>query len=376
MTRDDTPKSPLRRARERVGWTQGQARRRFAQAVRDHGGQPPSDESLKRMFAYWENGSRAVTLPLYRRAFERIYQTSAELLGFAPADDTGRIEQLRTEAFDLYDVDAELVDLFESQTQGLRMLDRRLGTTGLAAQAQLHVTQIGEVLRRSIGGQRPQLARALAAAAGLAGWQMLDRGDVRASWDLHDVARTAAQDCGDPVILAHVTAQSGNVLLDAGKPQEAGQLVAAAREQLDRRTPALVGAWLAAADAETAAAAGDTARTHQQLDAAATLLDRSDSGVDEFPYLMLNTAHLARWRGHCLARLGETEAIDYLTAALDGAGDSVRAATGLHVDLAYALHRAGKHAAARDQVATATDMADRYGSARQRARLRRLLPQG
>jgi Flp pilus assembly protein TadD len=84
--------------------------------------------------------------------------------------------------------------------------------------------------------------------------------------------------------------------------------------------------------------------------------------------------HLARWRGHCLARLGRLEAIDYLNVALERVGDSVRAATGLHVDLAHAYRQAGQFVQAREQVKTATEMASRFGSRRQQNRLRVLLP--
>ena len=66
--------------------------RRFADAVGDLGQQAPAGASLKRMFAYWESGERAVGVDVYRRAFERIYQAPPEALGFAPADDTGRLD--------------------------------------------------------------------------------------------------------------------------------------------------------------------------------------------------------------------------------------------------------------------------------------------
>ncbi len=365
--------SPLRRARMRVGWSQVTAMRRFQEAVRQLGDQAPSGDSLKRMFAYWENGQRAVTLGVYRRAFELIYQAPGEALGFAPPEPTGRLAELREQGFELHDVDSELVDLFESQTQGLRMLDRRLGTAALAAHTELYVAQIAQVLRRSIGGRRNALAAALAGAASLAGWQALDCGAIEKAWDLHDVARTAALESGDEALLAYVTAQTAFVLLDARRAPEALSLAHSARVALGRDAAPIVRAWLACVEAELAAANGDTLRTHRMLDEADFLLERSDPGGD-FPYLMLSQAHLARWRGHCLARLGEEEALDYLRIALASAGDSVRATTGLHVDLALALYGTGQLADARDQVDTAVSLAGRFGSMRQQSRLRDLFP--
>jgi hypothetical protein len=91
--------------------------------------------------------------------------------------------------------------------------------------------------------------------------------------------------------------------------------------------------------------------------------------VGEDPPLMLTPEHLARWRGSGLARLGHPEAIESLSVALAAASDSVRAATGLHADLAHAYERADQRNAAREHATIATDMAQRFGSARQQRRL-------
>jgi hypothetical protein len=230
-----------------------------------------------------------------------------------------------------------------------------------------------QVLRQSVGGRRDRLAAALAAAAGLAGWQALDRGDIQRAWDLHDVARTAARESGSKVLLAHVTAQSTCVLLDAQQERAARDLIESVQSDFSRSTPRLLTTWLAATQAEVLAANGQAHAAHLQLDRADALLGAGNAD-ESLPYLMLNESHLARWRGHCLARLGEREAIDYLTTALAGAGDSVRAATGLHVDLALAYSRAGLRAEAQTQVAVASDLASHYGSRRQQLRLRPLLP--
>jgi tetratricopeptide (TPR) repeat protein len=146
-----------------------------------------------------------------------------------------------------------------------------------------------------------------------------------------------------------------------------------AAEELGSRSPRLLSVWLAAAEAEAAAATGNGSQAQRQLDKAYALLPNVD-GAAELPYLMLDETHLARWRGHCLARLGRPEAIDYLDVALERVGDSVRAATGLHVALAHAYRRAGQFVQAREQVKTATEMASRFGSRRQQNRLRVLLP--
>ena len=74
--------------------------------------------------------------------------------------------------------------------------------------------------------------------------------------------------------------------------------------------------WLAAAHAEMCAHTGDHHGALIRFDQADALLP--DDSIDPtMPYLSLDRTHLTRWRGHGLAILGDAEAIDYLTRALD-----------------------------------------------------------
>lgn len=138
-------------------------------------------------------------------------------------------------------------------------------------------------------------------------------------------------------------------------------------------------AWLHAAEGEALAALGDRSAALRALDsAAAELRDRSEGSL---PYLMLDHGNLARWHGHCLARLSEASAIDELTAALgaiagnrrDTAETSVRAEVGLRVDLALALRARGETGESQEQAARASELAGRSGSERQRRRIAALL---
>jgi tetratricopeptide (TPR) repeat protein len=364
--------SPLRRARLRKDIKQARAIALFVNALERQGKSAPSRESLKRQFAYWESGERLVTIEAYQRAFMEVYEAPAEALGFPapplPSIDDVETELVAVQSFRLYQVDGALVDLFESQTHNLRLLDRRLGAETLAVQAQAHVDQVSNALRRSVTGPRDLLGACLAEAAALAGWQALDREDLGEAWDMHELARTAAREADDVAVTAHVTAQQSCVLLDTGQVDLALKLARTASQMAKNKVPALLAAWLAAAEAEAFAAMGNEVATRRRLEAASRLLDRADG--DDLPYLMLSAGHLARWRGHCLARLGHAEAIEYLTTALSNAGESVRAATGLHADLALAFHQAGQLEDARQHAVIAGGMASQFGSARQRRRLR------
>ena len=83
----------------------------------------------------------------------------------------------------------------------------------------------------------------------------------------------------------------------------------------------------------------------------------------------------ARWRGNCLARLGEMTAIDSLMSALDdmGEGQYGRAEVSLRVDLALAFRARGDVVESQLHARRAGDLAGRTGSQRQRRRIAQLL---
>src|SRR5580765_757650 len=348
---------PLRQARRRMGWSQASAMRRFHTAATELGARAPEQASLKRMFAYWESGAREVTVPAYRDAFCVIYASPPEALGFGTATTSDTGADLG-DALALVTVDRSMLGVLEAETQNLRLLDRRLGSMAAPA-VEAHAALLEDVLHRCVGQERRALAAALAEGAALAGWLALDRGDVGGAWRWHQLGRSAATESGSPMLLSHVLAQASIVLLDAGEPASARDLASEARKVGAGRVPSRVSAWLLASEAEVNAGAGDHDQAMRLMDAAASAL--TDPDGDDAPFLMLDLLHLARWRGHCLATGGAAE------------GDSLRAATGRHADLAHALETAGERAAALAEAELALDLARRCGSVRQARRMRLLL---
>ncbi len=362
----------LRAARQRAGWSQASAMRRFQEAATKLGATPPEGPSLKRMFAYWERGERTVTVEAYRDAFCTIYAAPPEALGFVQATEPtagGEAGELDA-TLALVTVDRPMVQMLEAETHNLRLLDRRLGSTAAAA-VEAHAGLLEDVLHRCVGAERAAVAGALAEGAALAGWLALDRCDIAGAWRWHQLARSAAVESGSPIQLGHVLAQASIVLLDAGQPASARELASEARQLARGRVPPRVTAWLLASEAEVHARAGDQGRALRLMDAAESALRAPDE--DDAPFLMLDLVHLARWRGHCLALGGAAEARDYLTLAAAGEGDSLRAAAGRHADLAHALETAGERDAARTEAEVALDLARRCGSIRQARRMRLLL---
>lgn len=368
--------SQLRAAREAARLTQGDVRKRLLR-LRRRKGMPPSESSLKRMYTEWEQGRvfpadwidelcEALELPKSALGLDRVGEpgpSPASLLELPPTLDVLRI-------------DHELVAGLEQLTDQYRKMDRQVGAA-LIPQTVAHVEQIQRMLENALpGAGADAAASALAEAAALAGWQSLDAGDVQKCWSLHSTAKLAAKQGGNAAVLAHVTAQQAYALLDAGKPADAAELVRyATRPELANHVPARLRAWLSAAEAEFLASAGEGDRARRLLDQAAALLPAGGDADEELPFLMLNAAHLARWRGNCLATLGADEAVEDLTSALDGIQSvpSARAEAGLRVDLAVALQQRGDFAEAQRHAARAAELAGRTGSARQRRRIAKLL---
>ncbi|WP_017974392.1 hypothetical protein [Actinopolyspora halophila] len=370
--------TPLLRVRQELGLTKQQAIRKLKRSAEDLG-QPlfVTDESINRQMRYWEQGSRIVP-EQYHAPFCAAYGRSPAELGFTPIESSEYAETSAEidDRLRFSEVDSSLVELFESQTQNFRLLDRRLGAERLFSQTSSHVHQIEEMLKYAVpGDERDLLAAALAEASALSGWQALDMRNVQDAWRMHELAKTGARESENPSILAHVTAQQAYVLLDSERPSEALSLVQRARTKDINRVHPRMRSWLAAAEGEMRAATGDYAGTHKALDEAERLLPKEPGDNDpELPFLALNSTHLARWRGHCLARLGADEAVNDLNSALGdlAGGNFRRAEAGMRVDLALALKARGEEDEARKHAKRAEELAGNTGSARQRARIEKL----
>jgi tetratricopeptide (TPR) repeat protein len=349
-----------------------------AAARRTNHGLLPDDESLKRMIREWIHGRRGLS-PEYADLFAEVFgvpftvgksSTEASALALDSTDFAARLNAAET-------LDAPLITLLEAQTDSFRALDRQLGAARLLQQTEWHVGQMTDLLRYALpGSHRAALAGAVAEASALAGWQALDLGDPHKAWSLHETAKSAARESDNPAVLAHVTAQQAYALLDLDRPQNAVALIRHARSEADGRIPAMLRSWLWAAEAEALSASDDDGPAQAALDEAGRALPGHGAG-DGLPFLFLNDVHLARWRGHCLARLGKAEAVKELTDAVARLDPTfTRAAAGHRCDLALAYSVRGQHEEARAEARAADALATRAASARQRRRIAQLLTSG
>jgi tetratricopeptide (TPR) repeat protein len=221
-------------------------------------------------------------------------------------------------------------------------------------------------------GIREDLSALLAELGTLAGWQALDLGDISRSWQYYEQAKAAARESGQPDFEAHTAAEQAFVLIDLGETVAAVRLLATINKHARRATGRLLRSWLAAAYGEALAADGQRSASLRAFDRAASLLPAEPSGI-EGPYVALDVVHLERWRGHALARIGEPDAIDVLTSALDRIDPTfTRAETGLRVDLATAFVAIGERDEAMRHIAQAHALATDIGSVRQQRRLLQL----
>jgi tetratricopeptide (TPR) repeat protein len=270
-------------------------------------------------------------------------------------------------------VDRSTIELLHQQLDAIRRLDRQLGAVVVRDELNAKIHQVQRLTTHSLTpGTRELLAGLLSEMHTLAGWQALDLGDLTQAWQHYEQSRSAAAQSDSSPHESHAAAEQAFVLIDASATGDAVDLLEDARRRADATSPRVLRAWLAAAHGEALAAHGDRTASLRAFDRAAELLP-SDA-ADERPYVALDPVHLARWRGHALARFGDPDAITVLTDALHRLDPSfVRAETALRVDLATALAASGDRDETRDQVDHAAQLAEQVGSARQRRRIATLL---
>jgi hypothetical protein len=270
-------------------------------------------------------------------------------------------------------VDRSTIALLHQQLDDIRRLDRQLGAIVVRDELKAKIRQVERLAAHSLApGAREPLAALLSEMYTLAGWQALDLGDIADSWQNYERSRAAATQSDSVAYESHAAAEQAFVLIDAAATRDAVDLLDNARCRADAIAPQILRAWLAATHGEALAAHGDQTESLHALDQAAELLP--DDQGDERPYVALDAIHLARWRGHALARFGDPDATAVLTSALKSLDPSfVRAETALHVDLATALAATGEVEEARTHADHAIRLAAQVGSARQSRRVKTLM---
>lgn len=310
--------------------------------------------------------------PATATLLERIFGVPAAELLAPPRSETvdHTAIELRQRLSASRHVDGAVIDLFREQLNALRRLDRQMGAIVAYDEVREKVEQVRQLHTYSTTPSvRAALAGVLSELGALAGWEALDRYQLRQAWEHHELAKRAAREADSPSLLAHASAQQAFILAELGEVELAVVQLAEARRLGERTGPRLLRAWLAAACGEGLAAVGRRDEALRAFDTAQSLLPGNPADPT-LPFLFLEGVHLDRWRGHALARLGDAEAVEVLTHVLIRLNPTfTRAETVVRVDLAHALAADGELDKAREQLARAAKVASDIGSVRQRRRM-------
>jgi transcriptional regulator with XRE-family HTH domain len=369
-------KSRLQAARQALGWGQEKLAKAIIVRCPAFGLPELPIASRKAEISRWENGHVAPEATM-RAIFREIYGRTNDDLGFA-ADDTADAfgEELAERLIIARRVDRQTIALFRDEVDGVRHADRRFGSAARLERLRGQIIEIEDLLRHTLlRRDRSPLAGVLTEASTLAGWTSLDIGALGQAWTHYERAKSAALESGSAALLAHATAEQAFVLIDMGNVGDALELFAEARA-IGEHAPRLLRAWLAAAQGEGYAIAGESGDALRSFDEADTLRP-TEVVHPELPFLFLGGSHLDRWRGNALVHLGAPEAIDRLEGLVAAMQPSfVRASASTYVDLALAYGAAGDREAAETNAKQARRIISQVGSVRLRRRLERLVLPG
>ncbi|WP_327157260.1 XRE family transcriptional regulator [Streptomyces tubercidicus] len=365
----------LRNVRTARGWSQERLVREIEQFARRHLTDVASTASLRVYVSEWENGRRAIS-DRYATILRRLLGVTDAELRESPFEGKAVMadgyDELLARIDSARSVSESMVKAFTDQTEVLRTMDRERGASALVDQMTGHLARLEETLTFAVlpSARRP-VALALVGASTLAAWQAIDAGAVDRAWRHYELAKRAARDAEASMYLAHATAEQAYVLMEAGRPALGVDLVREAQRSLGGGGSPRLQAWLHAAEAELCAHADMPDGARRALDAAAAAIPAGPEERDpEMPSIFLNGGHLTRWRGHVLAMLGDSGAVNSLYDALKVVDPTfVRAQAGLHIDLAHAHLARAEYEEANTQVRQARLLANRTGSVRQRRRV-------
>ena len=271
--------SALRDARDRHGWTLEQTAVRLLRLAETRGTRlSASKASLRQMISDMERGRRRPGH--YAPLLCELFGKTPDELGWSATPalavdlPLAGLDELITQAASVSDA---TVEAFQQQVDGLRLLDRQLGSPAVVDQTSQLVGSLDALMTHVIGERvRSRLAAVLSDAAALNGWQLLNAGAVSRAWKMHDLARTAGRESGQRELLAHAMGEQTYDLLDIDRPTDALHLVQAAQEVAGSAVPRRMQAWLHAVEAEAHANVRDDRTCRRSLDLAADELPDID----------------------------------------------------------------------------------------------------
>ncbi|WTW96250.1 transcriptional regulator [Streptomycetaceae bacterium NBC_01309] len=217
-----------------------------------------------------------------------------------------------------------------------------------------HVDQLAGLIA-SAGENRLPLTVAAGEASALAGWLAWDIGETDTARSFLRTAMAASEDAGHPPLAALVLGYASYTVDD---PRQARKMLVAGQERVTGPGCATARAWLAAREAEEAAASGDQEGAIRALERARTAYDYADPENEQPWVRFFGPARLDSLAVSTLARLEhrdlEREA-ERAESRLGGNDAKIRAVVLADVAAAYAqVGNLDRAAVTARQAATAT----------------------
>ncbi|QLY28804.1 hypothetical protein [Nocardia huaxiensis] len=265
--------------------------------------------------------------------------------------------------------DAVVLDTIETIVDQAKLQDDRLGPRAAIGTVltQAHLTEA--LLADAGSAQRPRLLSLRSRIGSSIGWQSYDLGHAEAATGHFQIARAAADECGDHAAGALAMAEWSCMAVDTDSPLAAADLAAGAEVRASDTDDPRLRAHTAAVLAVALARLGCASETRSALNRAgrydvAEVADPADSLA-----YFCTPAHLARMRARALRSIGD------LDAALDAASESValqprRDLTSAHILLGALYLDTGRLDAAVETIIAGLDAGAGPNSPRVTTRLR------
>jgi tetratricopeptide (TPR) repeat protein len=201
---------------------------------------------------------------------------------------------------------AALFDTYAQLTISYRRLNQLLGHSAVYGQVMDHHHRLSAWLRQASAPiDHRHLAELVADSGDLAAWLCFDLERYDEAAVLYRQAAGAAKGSGDVSRQAYLVGRMSRTLQNSGRLDQALVLVDGAERIAGTSATPLVRSWLAAIRAYAHAEQGDERACRLDLERADGLLNRSDGEPREAYIAFWGNAHLHKWGGYALLKLGE-----------------------------------------------------------------------
>lgn len=173
-------------------------------------------------------------------------------------------------------VDSQVTDELVEATAHLFVSEHHIPAKLLADRLGGHLETLTALIPRS-GPHRQALTIAAGETAALAGWAAYDVGDMDTARHYYKTAALAGREAGHPAVVALAMGYA-SYAVPADKARE---MLAAAQEHVRGAGYAAARSWLAAREAEEAAASGDREGAVRALDRATTAFDYANPDAEQ-----------------------------------------------------------------------------------------------